>query len=710
MSMPPDSQETISACRALFLQRLGALIQESGVLSGPAIKAIQQGASAYFDSVIAGKRRNSFHQEVDGLTSSRLTLVGEDELELEIRLENLSSRLFQETGGDLWKIHLRFITLLKRPDLSKTSNPVGPNAIGQGLEEMFVAAGASSLDKKLDLLERIEVKLLEKLPQLYVEIDDLLAGHGTEAAQPSIITTAESNAQKNAAASERTLLALQQALLSRMPSLPQANSGGDGYGGSGVGSGSSGGGSGGAVASLLSQATLERLIFRLDELDRQGQFMPTFKAGTSPQLEMLIPGLFAEAEAHPVSQPKSLSAAELGIPAMAPEALAIDTLAMIFETIFDHPALPDALKAVISSLQITMLKLAMQDAAFFTDASHPARLLLDKMGLAMLGLPVDVSARHPICKQLFEIAGQLRSQFSGDIAVFRTALEQVEQLIAEQNASIAKNAEPYIEMLQQFDARDQAAFESRLALDKLTVGLVPGPVREFLDDTWQKVLQLVWTESGPESSQWQAHKDVIHDLLWTFQPKAVAEDRKALAKRLPEILKLLKSGMDRVGMPAEAQAAFLDVSFALQTQALRTSQAASPMGSVDVEADAPSEVRGKLPAAGEAVVGELRSGDKLLCTLGFIGNYSAPLYPLACQPGDWLQFSQKDGETAVARFCYITPNNQWALLYNPETGLALAIHSVILEKQFSDAIAHVCSSISLFDAAANRALQRTVKS
>lgn len=700
MSMPPDSQETISACRALFLLRLGALIQESGILSGLAIKAIQQGASAYFDVVIAGKERNSFHQKVGGLTSSRLTLLGEDELELEIRLDNLSSRLFQETGSDLWKIHLRFITLLKRPDLSKTSNPVGPNAIGQGLEEMFAAAGASSLDKKLDLLARIEAKLLEKLPLLYVEIDGFLAGHGAEAAQPSIITTADSYVQKSAAASERTLLALQQTLLSRMPSLPQTNSDGGGIDGDG----------GGAVASLLSQATLERLIFRLNELDRQGQFLPTFKAGTSPPLEMLIPGLFSEAEAHPVSQPKSLSAAELGIPAMAPEALAIDTLAMIFETIFDHPALPDALKAVISSLQITMLKLAMQDAAFFTDASHPARLLLDKMGLAMLGLPVDVPARHPICKQLFEIAGQLRSQFSGDIAVFSTALEQVEQLIAERNASIAKDSEPYIEMLQQFDARDQATFESRLALDKLTVGLGPGPVREFLDETWQKVLQLVWTESGAESSQWQAHKEVIHDLLWTFEPKAVAEDRKALAKRLPEILKLLKNGMDRVGMPAEAQAAFLDVSFALQTQALRTSQAANPVGSVDVEAGAPTEMSGKLPAAREAVVGELRSGDKSLCTLGFADNYSAPLHSLVCQPGDWLQFSQKDGETAVAQLCYITPNNQWALLYNPASGLALAIHSAILKKQFSDAIAHVCSSISLFDAAANRALHRTVKS
>lgn len=699
MSTPPDSIETITACRALFLLRLGALINENGTLSGPAIQAIQRGASAYFEGVIAGNERSGFHQEVDGLTSSRLTLVGEDELELEIRLDNLSSRLFQETAGDLWKIHLRFITLLKRPDLSKTSNPVGPNAIVQGLEEMFAAAGASNLDKKLDLLERIEAQLLEKLPLLYVEIDDFLAGHGAEAAQPSIITTAE-NAQKSPAASESTLLALQQALLSRMPSMSQSNSGGGYAGGSG---GSD------AVASLLSQASLERLIFRLDELDRQGQFTPTFKIGTTPQLEMLIPGLFSEAEAHPVSQPKSLSAAELGIPAMAPEALAIDTLAMIFETIFDHPVLPDALKAVISSLQITMLKLAMQDAAFFTDPSHPARLLLDKMGLAMLGLPVDVPARHPICKQLFEIAGQLRSHFSGDVAVFNTALEQVEALIADRNTSIAKAAEPYIEILEQFHMRDQAVVESRLALDKLLVGGIPAPVREFLDDIWLKVLQQIWTESGAESSQWQAHQDVIHDLLWTFQPKALAADRKALAKRLPEILKLLKNGMERVGMSVEAQAAFLDVSFALQTQALRASLVTSAVDSTDVESDASNAVNGMLPAAGEPCFGEICSGDKLLRTFGFAGNYSTSVRPLACQPGDWLEFSLNNGEMPVARLCHITSNNQWALLFNLETAFALAIHSAILEKQLSDAVAHVCSSVSLFDAAANRALHRTAK-
>ena len=153
MSTSPEPAETISACRALFLQRVGALLQEAALLSSPAIQAIQRGAGIYFDDVVASSRRGGFRAEVNGMTASRLTLVGEDDLELKLRFDNLSARLFQETGGDLWKIHLRFVNLLKRPDLSKTLNPVGPNAIVRGLEEMFGAAGATTLDKKLDLLE-----------------------------------------------------------------------------------------------------------------------------------------------------------------------------------------------------------------------------------------------------------------------------------------------------------------------------------------------------------------------------------------------------------------------------------------------------------------------------------------------------------------------------------------------------------------------------
>ncbi len=696
MSMSPESAETISACRALFLQRFDALLQEAGLLSSPAIQAILRGAGIYFDGVVASSRRGGFRAEVDGMTASRLTLVGEDDLELKLRFDNLSARLFQETGGDLWKIHLRFVSLLKRPDLSKIHNPVGPNAIVRGLEEMFGAAGATTLDRKLDLLARIESRLQQSLPVLYAEIDDYLAGQGAEAAQPSIVSSAEM-VRKDAAsaATEGSLQALQQALLARLPAMmaPPLSMAG----------------SGDAVGSLITQATMERLIFRLDELDRQGGYAPTLMPGSSPRLEALIPGLFSDENAGSPQQPKSLSAAELGVPAMAPEGLAIDTLAMIFETIFEHPALPDALKAVISSLQITMLKLAMKDAVFFSDATHPARLLLDRMGLAMLGLPADVPARHPVCAQLFEIAGQLRSRYAGDISVFDTALSQVDTLIATRNANILRSAESYLPMLEQLDQHDQAALESHLALDKLIEQGLPAPIREFIDKHWRRVLPLVLSEYGPNSPQWQAHNSVIEGLLWTFQPKVAPEDRKALAQRLPEILRLLKAGMERIGMTVEAQEAFLDATFALQTQALRTSQAISMVESVDAKGSEAIEARGLKKTPGKSVLGELRLGDQLLRTLDFEGSQPAPARPLPCQPGDWLEVGLGDGETCVAYLCHLSPVTQRALLCNPDIGLALAMHPAILDKQCRDGVAHVCSSISLFDAAAGRALRRTTK-
>src|SRR5574343_1425424 len=103
MAIQSDSFQILSNCRALFLRQLGALLQDSRLASGNAIRAIQEGAGAYFDEMVSTNRRGSFAEEAKGLTSSRITLVGEDDMELGIRLDNLSAKLFEATGGGLWK-------------------------------------------------------------------------------------------------------------------------------------------------------------------------------------------------------------------------------------------------------------------------------------------------------------------------------------------------------------------------------------------------------------------------------------------------------------------------------------------------------------------------------------------------------------------------------------------------------------------------------
>jgi len=693
MAIQSDSFQILSNCRALFLRHLGALLQDSGLVSGNAVRAIQEGAGAYFDEMVSTNRRGSFAEEASGLTSSRITLVGEDDLELGIRLDNLSAKLFEATGGGLWKIHLRFVSLLRRPDLPKSDNPVGPKGISQGLQAMFTASGASDIEQKLAQLDRIEGYLAQNLPALYAEINDFLDRGGVETAQPSIV-----GAQENAPAgrrpqsTENSLLALQNTLLARLPVAPPTAAAMPAAAG------------GGAAASLLSQATIERLLFRLNELDRQGTFRQDFRPATTPSNESLIPELFA-GDGVANAAPKILKSAQLGIPATAGEGLAIDTLAMIFEAIFNDPTLPDALKATISSLQITLLKVAMKDTTLFTDSRHPARQVIDRMGQAVLGLPADVPARHPVCASLFEIAGQLRSEQNISNAAFTDALAKLDALIARRNEGLSAAVEPYLPLLRQVDRGDEAGIAARNAVDRVIERNPPLTIRNFLNASWCKVLQQVWLDHGPESSQWEAHVSAIDDLLWTFQPKTDPEERKTLARRLPVILKLLKTGMEQVGVPAQAQEAFLDDCFKLQTQALRATP--NPAGDGTLPELAPVGLHAK---EGAPVTGRVQIGELTMTTLDLadVQSSAAPSLPAAI--GDWLELQIDAGKPLSARLSYISPGSRRAMLLNPDLGLALAIHPAILDRQLRSGEARNLTAASLFDDAASRALKNTTAS
>lgn len=683
MAILSDSFEILRNCRALFIKHLGALLLDSQLISGQAIAAIQEGAGAYFDEVVATNKRGSFAEEVDGLTASRITLLAEDDLELGIRLDNLTARLFENSGDALWKLHLRFVTLLRRPDLPKSDNPVGPKSICRGLDTLFAAAGTGSLDEKLNLLDQFETYLRQNLPALYAELNTFLETAGIDAAQPAIITSPDSPTNAKVAAPAATgnaLENLQQLLAARLPSLPEAHQQNPG----------------GAAASLLNQSALEQLMFRLEALERMGRFGPPVVPGSSPTAEPMMPALFSDTSAP--DTPKIIRSSELGIPKTATESLAIDTLAMIFEAVFADPALPDSLKAIISSLQIKLLKAAMQDSTLFTDPEHPARLVLDGMAEATLGLPIDVSARHPVCARLFELASHLRMEPGTDQAGFVATLDEIKTLIDSRNRQIAATAERYLPLLDQFDLRNRVAALVAQTLRGASQQNPPEAVSRFLESTWRQVLLQVGHEYGPDSAQWQEFTAAIDGLLWSFLPKTAAEERKQLAQRVPLMLKTLKAGMERVGLPANEQEAFLDECFRLQTQALRSApgQVAAP----EITGEQPAELP-KITTE-QAAIESIQSGDLVLLTLDAPESPSPRATP--CALGDWIAVRVAEGDIRIGQVCHIAPDSRRTLLCNPENGLALAIHPTLLERQLRDGHAEIRSGQSLFDRAASRAL------
>lgn len=667
-------------CRTLYLKELGELLQEAERVPPSAKLAFQQTVGEYFDEMASSSRRSGF-DVANGLTASRISLVGESDLELEIRLGNFSARLMETTGGDLWRVYLRFVTLLRRPDLSTADNPVGPKGIALGLMN-FCAHLEESHDRKLARVDQLENYFSKRLAVLYNALNDFLAKRNVDMAQPSIISTPDA-----APVAGNPAAALQKKLLV-----------------TGIDAGSL---LEGPTAAPLTPAMLENLLSRLDQLDKSGKLarqpVPAFSNTAShPSLEALIPGLFTDRELPEPANPSNLlRASELGLPAGTPEAATIDAMALTFDTILASPTLAEAIKNALAGLQIPLLKAALLDPGFFSSPQHLARLLLDKIALAGLGLPADVSPSHPVCSRIQSIVDRIRREFHSDLGVFEQQINELNLLIAERDRHIARSAEAYLPLLQEAERRKQAQRRSRQVIEQHLAHGAPPEIASFLRTYWQQLLQSIWLESGELSTPWREYNTLVKDLLWSIQPKSDLEERKQLAKLLQPMLQQLNTGMARIAVPEAAQAAFLDICFALQTAAMR--------GSAGTPASAPTATS-PAPSAGQTETSEINIG-KL--RLKVIDQASANQHqPPPAQAGNWLQLSLTDADDESPLFGCLYPNRPdgtLLLITNPDWDFALAIHPEILERMFAGKTARICSTDSLFDGAAGQALQEMAR-
>ena len=668
LQVPDDAWEILRDCRTWFQKQAGQLLREAEPVSQEALVAFVKAVGAYFDEKTSSERRTSFDQLGD-LTASKISLVGECDLELDIRLGEFSAALTESNSKELWRVYLRFVTLLGRPDLSPADNPVGPKAFATGVTALCGALDEKS-DGTLELVERLEEHFSEFLPALYAGLNDFLIARKVSAAQPTIVT-APDVAMAASAGGASDAMALDPAVALQRSLLGQAQTGGNSVSmGAGV------------AASLLTQAMFGRLLARLDDLERAGHAGGSGTEGGAP---------------------RALDATQLGVPAGAPEAAAIDALALIFEAIFASPTLPDPIKTALSSLQIPTLRAVMLDRDFFTADAHPARQLLDKMARAAVGLPYDVSSRHPLCAIIQQIASRVRAEFVNDTQVLSRYVGELDKLIARRDDAAAQVAVTYRPLVQRLEQSDQADSASRQIIDTFCLRTdVPPAISRFLRDHWQRVLRQIWLESGADSSDWQENKAVVDQLLWSVQPKVDIEERKRLARELPQMLKTIAAGMQRVSVPEAARAEFLDACFALQTAAMRGAPRQDAETATSVTPATARHAAGAVPT-----VSELRSGVQRLRIHDLGGAWSGGRHrQSAVRTGDWLSFHLADEEPICGRVCHLAKGSGKLLLANPDWDFAVVLHPGIVEGQLKEGRATVSSRVSLFNAAAEQALRR----
>ena len=672
------------ASREILQRRLGDVVRICAAHSPAAAAAFEREVGEAHDELLSTHSDDDFGQASE-LTASRLTLMGDDDLELDIRMRSLGGRLREVGGRALSRCQSRYLTLLGWSAINEGDEPLGPEVICLGLWALCREA-ARGLEEALTLLDRIEQRLLQQLPLIYGEIDDFLASQGVDAApaerrQKADTGMATAPPPRNTASNGGTSSsALQEIIRQRTAGTPTAGS-----------APLTGDGSPQAGSPTLDTAALvmlNHLLARLAALEAR-----------TPAADPLA------AHAANSSAPRSQ---DLDLPAGRPEAIVIDTMALIFDAIFESDELPDAIRAALGSLQIPMLKVAIIDPALLADEAHPARVLLNRLGHAALGLARSAPSSHPLCERLSRLAATTRTALGRQPVDLDAPLADLAELIDERERTIRVAAEPYVQMVRTHDNRRYA---SQLASTWLRTSLArtrSADIAAFLETYWLQVMISAAVGESPHGERWQRHSRTADDLIWSVLPKQGPDERKRLAGMASSLLRRIGEGLDEIGVATAERKPFLDRLFDLQTAALRNQPAATPATAETPAAPSANTFANRL-ADGTGNGSQLLASDgRQVRYLGnTVGERTAQTAAAASwQVGEWLRFSLPDAGPLCGLCCWQDPAGATVLLFNPDWSWAVATHRSVVARQMATGEARIVSRIGLFDAAAERALRR----
>lgn len=225
----------------------------------------------------------------------------------------------------------------------------------------------------------------------------------------------------------------------------------------------------------------------------------------------------------------------------------INLVQMLFQFILDDRNLASEMKAIISSLQIPLVKVAMQDRTFFSRGGHPARKLLNEIATTALGwLPPEEGQHDPLLNKVEEVVSRVLNEYASDMDVFQELLTDFISFL-----EIEKRRVGLVER-RTVDAEDGRAKSeaARAAVQKVIEGkmagkCLPDVVVNLLRDAWSNVLFLVYLKEGEESEEWQLSISVVDELLWSVDLSKSVE-RQELLKKVPAILKSLREGLAKI--------------------------------------------------------------------------------------------------------------------------------------------------------------------
>ncbi|MEB0134105.1 DUF1631 family protein [Actimicrobium sp. CCC2.4] len=260
------------------------------------------------------------------------------------------------------------------------------------------------------------------------------------------------------------------------------------------------------------------------------------------------------------------------------EQMTIDVVAMLFEFILRDPQIPAEVRAQLGRLQFLVLKVALRESTLLTHKSHPARLLVNRIGSISIGLKQIDPGGARVSAEICRIVETLLADRSDNADLFTVMLDQFDAFIAQELCGNDSPVDHAIEALEKARSRTLRFAHLGASLAEILSGLDIDPfLRDFLSTTWVRVIERAERQHGTTR-----FRRLVPDLLWSIVPKNTAAQRSKLIAMLPALVGTLREGMLQENLSGIDRLAVLNWLVDVHSLALR--------GSDTDAADLPLEV------------------------------------------------------------------------------------------------------------------------
>ena len=238
--------------------------------------------------------------------------------------------------------------------------------------------------------------------------------------------------------------------------------------------------------------------------------------------------------------------------------LTIEIVGMMFDHVLQDEQVPAEIKAVLSRLQFPVLKVALVDAEFFASSSHPARRLIDRLASTAAGWEPYGDENQRYKKEVERVVLQVQERFDKDLGLFEKLLGEFESFIGEMPARETDPVARAKRALEEAEKREVLVINTTIQVRRAFEHVeLEQYLREYLVGPWVQALVTATLRDEQTPGFSKAFRQVIHDMVWSVQPKMSADERKRLVALIPGMTRVLRDGMAMIQMPEREQQDFL---------------------------------------------------------------------------------------------------------------------------------------------------------